>query len=66
MKVILNSEEMDTESSNLLDLLSEKSFQNSSGIAVALNKNVIPKSAWKTTAVKQNDSIMIITATQGG
>ena len=66
MKVTLNNKEVNTISDNLFDMLSEKSFQNTNGIAVAVNQNVIPKANWKTTIVKQNDSIMIITATQGG
>ena len=36
------------------------------GIAVAINKNIILKTAWESTQVNHEDSILIIKATQGG
>ncbi|SHE41597.1 sulfur carrier protein ThiS [Chryseobacterium vrystaatense] len=36
------------------------------GIAVALNNRIIPLSAWAKTLLKDKDSVLIITATQGG
>ncbi|PQA93577.1 thiamine biosynthesis protein ThiS [Chryseobacterium shigense] len=36
------------------------------GIAVALNNRIIPLSAWAETFLKDKDSVLIITATQGG
>ncbi|MBL4624227.1 MAG: sulfur carrier protein ThiS [Flavobacteriales bacterium] len=66
MKIILNNEEIITASCTLLDVLSERSLHKKTGIAVALNQTVIQKSNWETTKVQTNDSIMIITATQGG
>ena len=36
------------------------------GIAVALNQTIVNKSDWKHKIIKENDSILIITATQGG
>ena len=39
---------------------------NTQGIAVAINQEVILKSSWKETALKNDDSILIIQATQGG
>lgn len=38
----------------------------SKGIAVAVNNQVIPIANWQNTPIKGNDSILIITATQGG
>lgn len=37
-----------------------------SGIAVAINSNVIPKSNWKNHLLSETDDILIISATQGG
>ena len=37
-----------------------------SGVAVALNNQVVPKQAWADTPLAEHDSILIITATQGG
>ncbi|KAB1229973.1 sulfur carrier protein ThiS [Chryseobacterium viscerum] len=36
------------------------------GIAVALNNRIIPLPVWAETILNNNDSILIITATQGG
>ncbi|MEI3788920.1 MULTISPECIES: sulfur carrier protein ThiS [Chryseobacterium] len=36
------------------------------GIAVALNNRIIPLSDWAETILKDKDSVLIITATQGG
>ncbi len=36
------------------------------GIAVALNNRIIPLSAWAETILSDKDSILIITAAQGG
>ncbi|MCT2564437.1 sulfur carrier protein ThiS [Chryseobacterium herbae] len=36
------------------------------GIAVAVNNRIIPLSAWAETFLKDKDSVLIITATQGG
>lgn len=36
------------------------------GIAVALNSEVIPKSAWATQQVVEDDVIDLVTAKQGG
>ena len=36
------------------------------GIAVALNNRIIPQSSWPETFLNDKDSILLITATQGG
>lgn len=36
------------------------------GVAVALNNQVIPRDKWSDTLLTDSDSILIITATQGG
>lgn len=36
------------------------------GIAVALNNRIIPLSAWAETVLNDKDSVLIITAAQGG
>jgi sulfur carrier protein len=38
----------------------------SKGIAVAVNNQVIPKTDWGNTILQDKDSVLIITATQGG
>lgn len=36
------------------------------GMALAVNSTVVPRQDWDTYALKENDKIMIIKATQGG
>jgi sulfur carrier protein len=51
---------------NLEALLAMELPGKRKGIAVALNNRIIPLSAWAETLLNNNDSVLIITATQGG
>jgi sulfur carrier protein len=37
-----------------------------SGVAVALNDSVVPRAAWATTLVQDDDRLEVLTAVQGG
>jgi len=39
---------------------------NGRGIAVALNGEVVPRSAWDTTDLRSGDRVEVLTAAQGG
>lgn len=47
-------------------LLAMEISQKRKGIAVALNNRIIPQAFWAETFLNNKDSILIITATQGG
>lgn len=48
-------------------LLAEKAVDTAQrGIAVALNGAVVPRAAWRATALKPGDSVEIVRARQGG
>jgi sulfur carrier protein len=48
-------------------LLAEKAVDTAQrGIAVALNGTVVPRAAWRDTALKPGDSVEIVRARQGG
>lgn len=48
-------------------LLAEKAVDTAQrGIAVALNGSVVPRAAWRETALQAGDSIEIVRARQGG
>ncbi len=48
-------------------LLMEKAVDTMQrGIAVALNGSVVPRAAWRDTALKPGDSVEIVRARQGG
>jgi len=51
---------------NLEALMAIEAPGKKKGVAVALNSRIIPQSAWIETTLKNQDSILIITATQGG
>lgn len=51
---------------NLEALIALELPEKKKGIAVALNNRIIPQSFWAETFLNDKDSILIITATQGG
>ena len=58
------TEEIKENSSVLSTVETMNIIQN--GIAIAVNQNIITKTNWATTLLKNNDEILIIKATQGG
>lgn len=66
MKVFLNKESLSVDSNKLINLLKENNFADKSGIAVALNDVVVPRSKWETKELSENDQVTVITATAGG
>lgn len=51
---------------NLADLTLHLGIASQSGMAIAVNQQIIPKSAWPDYALHENDQVTIIHATQGG
>ncbi len=51
---------------SLADLMLANQLDQSSGIAVAVNDWVVPRTDWQATLLQNQDKITIITATQGG
>lgn len=67
MLVSINNKALELPSAaTITDMLEESGIQNTSGVAIAVNSDVIPRSKWQTYELKNNDKIMIIKATQGG
>ena len=54
------------ENTSLTTVVATNSGENTKGIAVAVNENVVPKNEWDNTILQENDTIIIIKATQGG
>ncbi|MBL3655157.1 sulfur carrier protein ThiS [Fulvivirga sediminis] len=57
---------VDQDSLTLEEVLALKGFENLQGVAVAVNQQVVPRTAWKKKSIKSHDQLLIITATQGG
>lgn len=68
MELIINKKKrIFNEAPASLDKLMEQEVSGkTNGLAVAVNNQVVPRSDWKTTLLQDQDSILIITATQGG
>lgn len=69
MEIVVNGEKrkLDSELMNVRELLAEIGLDpEQTGIAVALNLSVVPRSVWGETSVKHGDEIDVIGARQGG
>ena len=67
MEVQVNKQLHQTEEgAKLTQLLSTLGFEETRGLAVAINDFVVPKVRWDEYQLKPNDNITIIRATQGG
>ena len=66
-QIRVNGETEPFATATLEQLLEEKAVDTGQrGIAVALNGAVVPRAAWRDTALKPGDSIEIVRARQGG
>lgn len=66
MKIRVNENIMEvTKDFNILQLLEKLNTPNN-GIAVAINSTIISKDSWSSQHFSENDTILIIQATQGG
>lgn len=67
MIISLNGDKIEVkDESTLASALGDRCFANRSGIAVALNNTVVPKTQWESIILSNNDRILIIAATKGG
>ena len=68
MKIHVNGEEkMVRPNLNVYDLLIALELNpKQAGIAVAVNREVIPKTTWQATELCENSEVEIIRAVQGG
>jgi sulfur carrier protein len=65
MRVIVNGEQREIASSSVDALLGELEYEGTH-FAIALNFDVLPRSRWAQTPIKNGDEIEIITPRQGG
>jgi sulfur carrier protein len=68
MKISVNGEDREVRHNlNIYELLIDLELSpEQSGIAVAVNREVIPKTVWKDTELREDSEIEIIRAIQGG
>ena len=65
MRVIVNGEAREIASTRLDALLAELEYEGTH-FAIAVNYDVLPRSRWAETALRNGDEIEIITPRQGG
>jgi sulfur carrier protein len=65
MRVTVNGEPREIASSHVDALLSELEYEGTH-FAIAVNFDVLPKSRWAETPIRNGDEIEIITPRQGG
>jgi sulfur carrier protein len=65
MRVTVNGEPREIVSASVDALLGELEYEGTH-FAIALNYDVLPKSRWAQTRIKNGDEIEIITPRQGG
>lgn len=64
--VKINHQTKSIEASNCLETVLDNLKISKQGIAVAINNQIITKTIWDNTFLKENDNVTIIQATQGG
>ncbi len=66
MKISLNNQWVETSNTVSVAQLLTDSGIALRGIAVAVNKQVVPKASWDSTILQNEDEVVVITATFGG
>jgi sulfur carrier protein len=66
MQLTVNGTRCETADGLSLTELVRQVSDRSTGIAVAVNSEVVPRSDWPHTAVADGDRIDVVTAVQGG
>jgi len=67
MEVIINNQNRDIpEQTTIQGLLALMEIANFRGVAVAVNKKVVPRQSWPSTRLHMRDEVMLIRASQGG
>ena len=65
MKIKVNNKEVETGASNLVQLSQQLELPQT-GIAVAVNNRMVPRSEWEHFAIHEEDELIIIKAVCGG
>lgn len=67
MEIKVNNQSHQVSKSTLLSqLLLQLNVENTSGMAIAVNNNVVPRARWEKMQLNNGDDILLIKATQGG
>jgi sulfur carrier protein len=65
MRILVNGQEMETAFLYLEALVTDLQMPLA-GLAVAVGNEIIPRQKWATYSLKENDEVILISATRGG
>lgn len=65
MQVLLNNQEVQTQAQNISELLSELGYR-AEGVAVAVDNQIVSRSTWSETVLREGCRITVIKAACGG
>ncbi|GAO31454.1 hypothetical protein JCM15548_13817 [Geofilum rubicundum JCM 15548] len=65
MKIFVNGQEIETKFLYLEALVADLQMPLA-GLAVAVGDEVVPRQKWSSFSLKENDEVMLISATRGG
>lgn len=65
MQLIINNQKTEINANTLDSIVRELNLPQS-GIAIAVNQQIVPQKSWHDTLLQPNDQITIIRATRGG
>ncbi|HZN13617.1 MAG TPA: sulfur carrier protein ThiS [Acidimicrobiales bacterium] len=66
MKIVVNGEPRVLDDGTTVHTLAVAVLDRPTGVAVAVNGEVVPRSAWARTALRDDDRVEVVTARQGG
>ena len=66
MRITVNGQPREAADELSLAELVRQISDRSTGIAVAVNSEVVPRGSWSDTAVRPGDRVDVVTAVQGG
>jgi sulfur carrier protein len=66
VQITVNGQQQETADELKVDELVRQISDRSTGIAVAVNSEVVPRGCWADTAVRPGDRVDVVTAVQGG
>jgi sulfur carrier protein len=66
MKITVNGAERETDEGASVARVVASVTDRPSGVAVAVNDQVVPRGEWASTIVREADRVEVLTAVQGG
>lgn len=66
MELTLNGDPRRCDPGTTVGALVDEAAGDRRGVAVAVNEEVVPRSRWDATALRDGDRVEILTAAQGG